>query len=80
MIGSDYTGQYVKVTGWGRVQVKGEPSQFLRQATLKVMSFAACKNTSIGDHLSESMMCAYNDNTDACQVLYYIMIIISLIV
>ncbi|KAL0134138.1 hypothetical protein PUN28_001175 [Cardiocondyla obscurior] len=64
---SDYTGQYVKVTGWGRVHVEGEPSQFLRQATLKVMSFAACKNTSFGDHLTESMMCAYNDNTDACQ-------------
>ncbi|XP_018306523.1 ovochymase-2 [Mycetomoellerius zeteki] len=65
--GSDYTEQYVKVTGWGRVQVKGPPSQFLRQATLKVMSFAACKNTSFGDHITESMMCAYNDNTDACQ-------------
>ncbi|XP_071651945.1 trypsin-1-like [Temnothorax longispinosus] len=65
--GSDYTGQYVKVTGWGRVQVEGEPSQFLRQATLKVMSFAVCKNTSFGDHLTESMICAYNDNTDACQ-------------
>ncbi|KYN28215.1 Transmembrane protease serine 9, partial [Trachymyrmex cornetzi] len=64
---SDYTGQYVKVTGWGRVQVEGEPSRFLRQATLKVMSFAACKNTSFGDHITESMMCAYNDNTDACQ-------------
>ncbi|KAG5348170.1 TMPS9 protease, partial [Acromyrmex charruanus] len=64
---SDYTGQYVKVTGWGRVQVKGEPSRFLRQATLKVMSFAACKNTSFGDHITESMICAYNDNTDACQ-------------
>ncbi|KYQ53177.1 Ovochymase-2, partial [Trachymyrmex zeteki] len=64
---SDYTEQYVKVTGWGRVQVKGPPSQFLRQATLKVMSFAACKNTSFGDHITESMMCAYNDNTDACQ-------------
>jgi len=68
VIGSDYTGQYVKVTGWGRVQVEGEPSRFLRQATLKVMSFATCKNTSFGDHITESMMCAYNDNTDACQV------------
>jgi len=48
--------------------VDGEPSRFLRQATLKVMSFAACKNSSFGDHVTESMMCAYNDNTDACQV------------
>jgi len=69
MIDSDYTGQYVKITGWGRVQVEGKSSQFLRQATLKVMSFAACKNTSFGDHITESMICAYNDNTDACQVL-----------
>ncbi|XP_011701444.1 PREDICTED: trypsin-1-like [Wasmannia auropunctata] len=64
---SDYTGQFVKVTGWGRVHVEGEPSQFLRQATLKVMSYATCKNTSFGDHVTESMICAYNDNTDACQ-------------
>ncbi|XP_011642656.1 trypsin-7-like [Pogonomyrmex barbatus] len=64
---SDYTGKYVKVTGWGRVHIRGEPSQFLRQATLKVMSFEVCKNTSFGEHLTESMMCAYNDNTDACQ-------------
>ncbi|KYN35464.1 Transmembrane protease serine 9, partial [Trachymyrmex septentrionalis] len=64
---SDYTGRNVKVTGWGRVQIEGEPSRFLRQATLKIMSFAACKNTSFGDHVTESMMCAYNDNTDACQ-------------
>ncbi|XP_011878430.1 PREDICTED: transmembrane protease serine 9-like [Vollenhovia emeryi] len=65
--GSDYTEKYVQVTGWGRVSVAGEPSQFLRQATLKVMSFAACQNTSFGDHITESMLCAYNDNTDSCQ-------------
>lgn len=69
MIESDYTGYHVKVTGWGRVRREGDTSRFLRQATLKVMSWAACRNTSFGEHLTKSMMCAYSDNTDACQVL-----------
>ncbi|XP_072748554.1 transmembrane protease serine 9-like [Anoplolepis gracilipes] len=64
---SDYTGHHVKVTGWGRVQKEGDTSKFLRQAILKVMSWAACKNTSFGEHVTESMLCAYSDNTDACQ-------------
>lgn len=69
MIGSNYTEQPVKVTGWGRVTTSGDTSKFLRQATLKVLSSEACRNTSFGDHITESMMCAYTDDTDACQVL-----------
>ncbi|KAG7211727.1 hypothetical protein KM043_010973 [Ampulex compressa] len=65
--GSDYSGQNVKVTGWGRVTTHGGASRFLRQATLKVMPFEICANTSFGEHLTESMLCAYNDNKDACQ-------------
>ncbi|KAM0734717.1 Clotting factor G beta subunit [Formica fusca] len=64
---SDYEGHYVKVTGWGRVRREGDTSRFLRQATLKVMSWAACRNTSFGEHVTESMICAYSDNKDACQ-------------
>ncbi|XP_067214220.1 transmembrane protease serine 11D-like [Linepithema humile] len=67
MIGTDYTEHNVKVTGWGRVTTSGGASKFLRQATLKVMSWAACRNTSFGDHLTESMLCAYRDDIDACQ-------------
>ncbi|EFN86139.1 Ovochymase-1 [Harpegnathos saltator] len=65
--GSDYTGHNVQVIGWGRVTTKGGASRFLRQATLKVMSHEACRNTSFGDHVTPSMICAYNDDTDACQ-------------
>nr|XP_012215619.1 PREDICTED: trypsin-1-like [Linepithema humile] len=65
--GTDYTEHNVKVTGWGRVTTSGGASKFLRQATLKVMSWAACRNTSFGDHLTESMLCAYRDDIDACQ-------------
>ncbi|XP_074114697.1 trypsin-1-like [Cotesia typhae] len=67
MGGSDYSGHLVKVAGWGRVTVNGGASRYLRQATLKVMPFDICTNTSFGDHLTTSMLCAYNDNTDACQ-------------
>lgn len=69
--GSDYTGHKVKVAGWGRVTTDGGASRYLRKATLKVMPFATCSNTSFGDHLTESMLCAYADHTDACQVLKY---------
>lgn len=67
-LGSDHTGHRVKVTGWGRVTTNGGASRFLRQADLKVMSWVSCRNTSFGDHLTESMLCAYTDDTDACQV------------
>ncbi|XP_047364417.1 trypsin II-P29-like [Vespa velutina] len=62
-----YTGQMVKVTGWGAVAVNGATSKFLRETNLNVLSLDSCKNTSIGKHLTNSVICAYNDNTDACQ-------------
>ncbi|XP_014467233.1 PREDICTED: trypsin-1-like [Dinoponera quadriceps] len=65
--GSDYTGHNAQVIGWGRVTTKGDASRFLRQATLKIMSHERCRNTSFGEHVTTSMICAYNDDTDACQ-------------
>lgn len=66
---SDYTGQEVKISGWGRVSSNTwDSSRYLRQATLKVMSWEECRNTSFGEHITRSMICAYNDDTDACQV------------
>ena len=66
--GSDYTGHKVKVAGWGRVTADGGASRFLRKASLRVMPMSSCKKTSFGDHLTDSMLCAYADQTDACQV------------
>ncbi|XP_035723577.1 transmembrane protease serine 11G-like [Vespa mandarinia] len=63
-----YTGQKVKVTGWGAVAVNGATSKFLRETNLNVLSMDSCKNTSIGKHLTNSVICAYNDNTDVCIV------------
>ncbi|KAL2711789.1 transmembrane protease serine 9-like [Vespula squamosa] len=64
---ANYTGQKVKVTGWGTVAVNGATSQFLRETNLNVLSLNTCKNTSIGKYLTNSVICAYSDNTDACQ-------------
>lgn len=66
--GSEYEGQKVKVAGWGRVTANGKSSRYLRQASLKIMSWSTCTNTSFGEHLTESMLCAYAAETDACQV------------
>ncbi|XP_032456097.1 transmembrane protease serine 9 [Nasonia vitripennis] len=65
--GSDYTGHDVKVAGWGRVKNNGGASRYLRQASLKMMSYNTCKKTKIGNHLEKTMICAYADDTDACQ-------------
>lgn len=58
----------MKVSGWGRVKTEGGASKYLREAALRVMPFEQCTKTSFGDHLTESMMCAYGDDKDACQV------------
>ncbi|XP_020278698.1 transmembrane protease serine 9-like [Pseudomyrmex gracilis] len=65
--GTEYAGRIVKVIGWGRVLNDGAASQYLRQASLKVMSYRDCKNTTFGNHITESMLCAYAENKDACQ-------------
>jgi hypothetical protein len=65
----DYTGRQVKITGWGRLSIKSwESSRYLRQAVLRIMSWENCRNTTFGEHITRSMLCAYNDDTDACQV------------
>lgn len=58
----------VEVTGWGRVKAEGQISNFLRQAFLTVLSFNDCRDTSYGHLVTEEMICAYKDDTDACQV------------
>ncbi|XP_015114338.1 chymotrypsin-like elastase family member 2A [Diachasma alloeum] len=65
--GSEYNGHDVKVAGWGRVKTGGGASSVLQEATLRVMSYGQCRNTSLGAHLTESMTCAYDDGRDACQ-------------
>ncbi|KAI4499081.1 hypothetical protein M0802_005947 [Mischocyttarus mexicanus] len=63
----DYSGKTAKVTGWGTFSVNGITSKYLRETNLTVLSLNSCKNTSIGNYLSNSVMCAYKDYTDACQ-------------
>ncbi|XP_015172523.1 PREDICTED: transmembrane protease serine 9-like [Polistes dominula] len=63
----DYSGKTAKVTGWGTIAVNGATSNLLRETNLTVLSLNSCKKTSIGNYLTNSVMCAYRDNTDACQ-------------
>nr|CAD7404729.1 unnamed protein product [Timema cristinae] len=65
--GSDYRGKLGMVTGWGRTAQNGNPARYLRRAGVKIVHEDRCKNTTIGDHIRETMLCAYEYNTDACQ-------------
>nr|CAD7397569.1 unnamed protein product [Timema poppensis] len=64
---SDYRGKLGMVTGWGRTAQNGNPARYLRRAGVKIVHEDRCKNTTIGDHIRETMLCAYEYNTDACQ-------------
>ncbi|KAJ4432275.1 hypothetical protein ANN_20893 [Periplaneta americana] len=64
---SDYTKRTGMVTGWGRTAQNGNPSRFLRKAGVKILLQDDCKNTTVGDHIKDSMLCAYEFDTDACQ-------------
>lgn len=73
---SSYVGSKAIVAGWGRVGQEKDPSDVLLMANVFVMRPEGCKETIIGDHLTDSMLCAYNTNIDACQVLYILMLIL----
>nr|BAL14423.1 serine protease like protein [Meloimorpha japonica] len=62
-----YADRIAYVTGWGRTAQGGTPSRFLRKANVKILSMAHCRNTTIGEHILDSMLCAYEYETDACQ-------------
>lgn len=58
----------VFVTGWGRTGQDDIPSLSLRKVSLQVIANDKCKTiTSIGEHITDSMLCAYEVNKDACQ-------------
>ncbi|CAG2059264.1 unnamed protein product [Timema podura] len=52
---SDYRGKLGMVTGWGRTAQNGNPARYLRRAGVKIVHEDRCKNTTIGDHIRETM-------------------------
>ena len=66
--GSDYTNLVGMVTGWGRTVQNGKSSRYLRSAQVKVIPQSACKNTTVGEYIIDTMLCAYEFGRDACQV------------
>ncbi|KAJ9579980.1 hypothetical protein L9F63_004363 [Diploptera punctata] len=64
---SDYTNLTGMITGWGRTAQNGKPSRYLRNAGVKIIPQEACKNTTVGEKITDTMLCAYEFGTDACQ-------------
>ena len=55
--------------GWGNTQYKGNNSEVLRHANLKVVSNEDCQAIyKEKDNIQDFMMCAYADSKDSCQV------------
>lgn len=56
------------VIGWGRLSVDGPSAMKLRKTTVKILNDDQCIATVMGKYLTKSVLCAYEDSTDACQV------------
>lgn len=69
---STYVGVKSTVAGWGRQGQDKNPSDVLLMANVFVMRDEGCKQTAIGEHLTNEMLCAYNTNVDACQVRFLV--------
>lgn len=65
--GVDYTNLKAKVIGWGRQGEKAAPSNVLKETALRVLSTAECRNSTIGDLISDIMLCTLRHDRDACQ-------------
>nr|ALX00034.1 serine protease-like protein [Melanoplus sanguinipes] len=63
----DYTGNLAIVAGWGRVGQDEPLARYLRATEVRVISNEVCRNTAIGEHISDSMLCTYLEKKDACQ-------------
>jgi len=67
---SDYVDEYGIVTGWGRQDENGAPSDVLREVRVPIMSNADCKTKKYKPkEITPNMMCAGYDagKIDACQ-------------
>ncbi|XP_061394951.1 seminase-like [Musca vetustissima] len=61
-------GNLLQISGWGRVTEQGEISKNLRTVRVPLLPRAECvlRYKRLGENLTNSMMCAYDDNKDAC--------------
>lgn len=64
----DFTGKDVTVAGWGLQKSSRGPSDKLRYTKLKVLQQSECERKMQSYKFNKSsMMCAYGEDTDACQ-------------
>lgn len=56
-----------RVIGWGRTEYNGNPSPVQKYADLDFVGQADCLKKFGNNYITDQMMCAYSDGTDACQ-------------
>lgn len=60
---------YGIVVGWGKTSLNGKSSQNLQKTTIRLLTPEQCNATEMGKYQTDTVICGYEDNTDACQVL-----------
>ncbi|KAG7309976.1 hypothetical protein JYU34_004499 [Plutella xylostella] len=65
--GQSFERRVATIVGWGRVDVKGDPSKVLLKANLDILPDEECQNSQLAKHLKPTMMCAYAKGKDGCQ-------------
>jgi Trypsin len=56
-----------RVIGWGRTEYNGSPSPVQKYADLKYVEQEECLRQFGNQYITDQMLCAYSEGTDACQ-------------
>lgn len=70
--GDEFTHKAATVAGWGKQHDEGYSSRFLHDITLEILSSEQCQMSKLGNlysKLPDQVICAYQRNTDSCQVI-----------
>jgi len=56
------------VAGWGKTDEMGGVARILQEVNVTILTNDECKKVqTIGEHITDSMLCAYSEGQDACQ-------------
>lgn len=61
----DFQGETGTVTGWGRTEPQGSPSNVLQEVELPILTTAECQQY-LKTAVTDNMMCTYREGQDAC--------------
>lgn len=69
--GDDFTRKVAVVAGWGRKYENGFTDRYLQKTLVEILPDSDCSLSKIGNlfsNIQDQVLCAYQRNTDSCQV------------